>query len=100
MHITINKDSYATILKEGNALVAIEACALTRTVIDEICPVLLLTGSKASVLDAACEPPKGQGPLCFPALSSIVDRAAVQASGQWVHKTRCRTTVHRYQTVW
>jgi hypothetical protein len=57
------EDSCATILKEGNELFAIEACALARTVIDG--NVLLLTG--------------GKGPLCIPALSSIADRAAAQA---------------------
>lgn len=73
------EDSCATILKEGNELFAIEACALARTVIDG--NVLLLTGSKALVLNVVCEPPEGKGPLCIPALSSIADRAAAQAGG-------------------
>jgi hypothetical protein len=75
----INEDSCATILKEGNELFAIEACALARTIIDG--NVLLLTDSKAFVLDVVCEPPEGKGPLCIPALSSIADRAAAQAGG-------------------
>jgi hypothetical protein len=73
------EDSCATILKGGNEIFAIETCALARTVIDG--NVLLLTGSKASVLDVVCKPTVGKGPPCIPALSSIADRADAHADG-------------------